>query len=176
MRVFFLVLAFILLAVAFARLQEPEQSPNLTETEFSHETISEPKHVQKNFDADFVVGEGTVLVPASSVARSKKNLPTLADLARVPPQQTHDVTDMHESNAEKFINAPGNGRHRGGAHVLMGDDAVRFITDSIEGVDKSDIVRTKTSKSPYGLWGSLKTRSKESDHPDFKKLANTPFE
>ncbi len=63
-------------------------------------------------------------------------------------------------------------RHQGGAHVLMGDGAVKFITDSIEAGNKSANspnwpVGTSTTapgaKSPYGLWGALGTRgSKES--------------
>ena len=66
-------------------------------------------------------------------------------------------------------------RHQGGAHVLMGDGAVVFITDSIEaGNQRAPVVRNNTAfnnanpgsrpgvKSPYGLWGSLGTsRSKE---------------
>ncbi|WP_404309033.1 DUF1559 family PulG-like putative transporter [Neorhodopirellula lusitana] len=58
-------------------------------------------------------------------------------------------------------------RHQGGAHVLMGDGAVKFITDSIEAGDsRAGMVeyqktgtRAPGSKSPYGLWGSLGTRA-----------------
>ncbi|TWU51291.1 DUF1559 domain-containing protein [Rubripirellula reticaptiva] len=58
-------------------------------------------------------------------------------------------------------------RHQGGAHVLMGDGAVKFITDSIEAGDKNANspawpVNTSTTppggQSPYGLWGALGTR------------------
>src|SRR5690606_22979434 len=66
---------------------------------------------------------------------------------------------------------PPSSRHQGGVHVLMGDGAVKFITDSIEsGSRTSPMVYnggTKTtlpsntpgSQSPYGLWGSLGTRA-----------------
>ena len=58
-------------------------------------------------------------------------------------------------------------RHQGGAHILMGDGAVKFITDSIEAGNSN---RQMTSyhgspatvageESPYGLWGSLGTRA-----------------
>ncbi|MFG0253724.1 MAG: DUF1559 domain-containing protein, partial [Rhodopirellula sp. JB053] len=57
-------------------------------------------------------------------------------------------------------------RHQGGAHVLMGDGAVKFITDSIEaGNSNGRMVSYHTStpapgsQSPYGLWGSLGTRA-----------------
>lgn len=65
-------------------------------------------------------------------------------------------------------------RHQGGAHVLMGDGAVIFITDSIEAGDANapPIERGSSAmpdwagpgsepgaQSPYGLWGALGTRA-----------------
>ncbi|SMP44341.1 prepilin-type N-terminal cleavage/methylation domain-containing protein/prepilin-type processing-associated H-X9-DG domain-containing protein [Neorhodopirellula lusitana] len=59
-------------------------------------------------------------------------------------------------------------RHQGGAHVLMGDGAVKFVTDSIEAgdsragmvyYDKTSGPQSPGSQSPYGLWGSLGTRA-----------------
>ncbi|MCO8124649.1 DUF1559 domain-containing protein [Stieleria sp. TO1_6] len=59
-------------------------------------------------------------------------------------------------------------RHQGGAHVLMGDGAVRFITDSIEAGDNTANspawpVNSSTTppgaESPYGLWGALGSRA-----------------
>ncbi|TWU57054.1 hypothetical protein Poly51_29750 [Rubripirellula tenax] len=63
-------------------------------------------------------------------------------------------------------------RHQGGAHVLMGDGAVKFITDSIEAGASSaasvwlngtnsapPIANVPGSASPYGLWGALGTRA-----------------
>ena len=57
-------------------------------------------------------------------------------------------------------------RHQGGAHVVMGDGAVKFVTDSIEAGDSSagsvrlgeGGTRAPGSISPYGLWGALGTR------------------
>ena len=50
-------------------------------------------------------------------------------------------------------------RHQGGAHVLMGDGAVRFITDSIESGNQAAAPEFNGGQSPYGLWGALGTRS-----------------
>ncbi|EMI56682.1 DUF1559 domain-containing protein [Rhodopirellula sallentina] len=61
---------------------------------------------------------------------------------------------------------PAGSRHQGGCHVLMGDGAVKFITDSIEaGNQNSAVVAWPGTgldygvKSPFGLWGSLGTRA-----------------
>lgn len=65
-------------------------------------------------------------------------------------------------------------RHQGGCHVLMGDGAVVFMTDSVEagnptappvhmfvgGNPWAGVNSTAPgSKSPYGLWGALGTRA-----------------
>lgn len=69
------------------------------------------------------------------------------------------------------VDAPGvastSSRHQGGAHVLMADGAVIFMTDSIEAGDMHDgnvwlngtDHSTNGSPSPYGLWGALGTRA-----------------
>tara|TARA_R110002049_G_scaffold2750_8_gene22137 strand:- start:48942 stop:50198 length:1257 start_codon:yes stop_codon:yes gene_type:complete len=76
---------------------------------------------------------------------------------------------------------PPSSRHIGGVHVLMGDGAIKFITESIEAGNSrtpmvyidiagsgSDSVTEKGSKSPYGLWGALGTRaSKEVVDSDY---------
>ena len=60
-------------------------------------------------------------------------------------------------------------RHQGGAHVLMGDGAVKFITDSIEAgsgttppvssAGNALLFNQAGLASQYGLWGSLGTRA-----------------
>ena len=66
--------------------------------------------------------------------------------------------------------APPSSRHQGGCHILMGDGAIKFITDSIDPGDQAkhmvgmeDEARAVGSlpgtKSPYGLWGALGTRA-----------------
>ncbi len=61
---------------------------------------------------------------------------------------------------------PPSSRHQGGCHVLMGDGAVKFITDSIDsGNQNSPQVGTGAallpagSKSPFGIWGASGTRA-----------------
>ena len=54
-------------------------------------------------------------------------------------------------------------QHQGGAHVLMGDGAVIFMTDSVEAGNSRAPVITAANRagaaSPYGLWGALGTRA-----------------
>ncbi|NNE01400.1 MAG: DUF1559 domain-containing protein [Pirellulaceae bacterium] len=63
--------------------------------------------------------------------------------------------------------APPSSRHQGGCHILMGDGAVIFMTDSVEAGDSYApmVWRNGTgaaapgSISPYGLWGALGTKA-----------------
>ena len=66
-----------------------------------------------------------------------------------------------------MIMATTSSRHQGGAHILMGDGAVVFMTDSVEAGDgRAGMVwhngtgdSAPGSQSPYGLWGALGTRA-----------------
>jgi prepilin-type N-terminal cleavage/methylation domain-containing protein/prepilin-type processing-associated H-X9-DG protein len=48
-------------------------------------------------------------------------------------------------------------RHQGGAHVLMTDGAVRFVSDSVEAGAQNVGLTVAGMGSPYGLWGALGT-------------------
>lgn len=73
----------------------------------------------------------------------------------------------------QWIDGPGtcppSSLHQGGAHVLMGDGAVVFMTDSVDagnqrsgGVRMGQTgVRSPGSESPYGLWGALGSKAGE---------------
>ena len=81
---------------------------------------------------------------------------------------------INNTNIVSVAINPPSSRHLGGAHILMGDGAVIFITDSVEAGDSNrgqvgittahnDPMSVPGSESPYGLWGALGTRaSKES--------------
>ncbi|MDA7875029.1 DUF1559 domain-containing protein [bacterium] len=57
---------------------------------------------------------------------------------------------------------PASSRHLGGVHLLMGDGAIVFMTDSVEaGNQRAEPIHLNNrpgSKSPFGLWGALGTR------------------
>ncbi|MCD0460889.1 DUF1559 domain-containing protein [Roseiconus lacunae] len=81
------------------------------------------------------------------------------------------VTTNRAPNTELCISqftesSPGNwsisSLHQGGAHILLGDGAVVFITDSIDSGNQSAGQRdavTKGEKSPFGVIGALGTRN-----------------
>ncbi len=87
----------------------------------------------------------------------------------LPPNKEVCLTRGHTSDGV----VPPSSRHQGGAHILMGDGAVVFMTDSVEAGDartppvwfrnnNSSSPTVQGSKSPYGLWGALGTaRSSE---------------
>ena len=82
----------------------------------------------------------------------------------LPPNSPY--CSRHNAN---FIagTAPMSSRHQGGVHVLMGDGAVRFVTDSVEAGDRNRGNvwiggvgnQSPGSPSPYGVWGSSGTRA-----------------
>ena len=77
------------------------------------------------------------------------------------------------NNIGNTMTASASSRHQGGAHVLMADGAVVFMTDSIEAGDSragnvwrngmnigpTPPANVPGSISPYGLWGALGTRA-----------------
>ncbi|EMI40373.1 DUF1559 domain-containing protein [Rhodopirellula sp. SWK7] len=114
--------------------------------------------------ADFgpiYTGTFTILPPNSELCgvdhATLSSLSVPGDLTLVPSGQNH---------AKEVVASPSS-RHQGGVHVLMGDGAVKFITESIESGNKTAEMVTQRgtggaspgSESPYGLWGALGTRA-----------------
>ena len=84
----------------------------------------------------------------------------------LPPNREQCMYGGHVSDGV----APPGSRHQGGCHILMGDGAVIFMTDSVEAGDSraetvwyrnamSQSSNAPGSQSPYGLWGALGTRA-----------------
>jgi len=52
--------------------------------------------------------------------------------------------------------------HQGGVFAVMGDGAVRFVTDNVDAGDQSKTANSSTFKlndqSPYGVWGAMGSR------------------
>lgn len=66
-----------------------------------------------------------------------------------------ELREFHESTRQAFSTAMGSGRHRGGARVLIGDGAVKFITDSIQRDVTDDQSPNQNTDNRYGIWGKL---------------------
>ncbi|MCO8121303.1 DUF1559 domain-containing protein [Stieleria sp. TO1_6] len=86
----------------------------------------------------------------------------------LPPNRESCLASADSSPTEPGIGMLSmSSRHQGGGHVVMGDGAVVFMTDSIESgdSDQGTVIydgsgpRAAGSPSPYGLWGALGTRA-----------------
>ncbi|GAA5509460.1 DUF1559 domain-containing protein [Novipirellula caenicola] len=96
-------------------------------------------------------------------------MPVYGQMHTILPPNSAVCTDAGPGAGHGDLVATASSRHQGGAHVLMGDGAVKFITDSIEaGNSQNPVVylggsaATKNqtgAQSPFGLWGALGTRA-----------------
>ncbi len=88
----------------------------------------------------------------------------------LPPNGPTWCLDEDLRRGDQVVSA--GSRHQGGAHVLMGDGSVTFITDSIDAgnanagtvhIDDSGNTPAGASpigaQSPYGVWGAMGTRA-----------------
>ena len=75
----------------------------------------------------------------------------------------NSTSDQWQGAVTDRLNATVSSQHQGGAHVLMGDGAVIYMTDSIEAGNSSAALESPWGiggkKSAYGLWGSLGSRA-----------------
>ncbi len=88
------------------------------------------------------------------------------------------ICTVRPPNRENCLRQNGDGndgimtvasRHQGGAHVMMVDGAVKFVTDNIESGNQSAPFQKVTggtsggpapgTESPYGVWGAAGTRN-----------------
>ncbi|TWU46204.1 hypothetical protein Poly51_56000 [Rubripirellula tenax] len=107
-------------------------------------------------------GVFTILPPNSELCGIDHS--TLSGLSPIPGDMT--LVPSGQDHAKEVVASPSS-RHQGGCHVLMGDGAVKFITDSIEAGNQNGEMVTRRgtgpavagAASPYGLWGSLGTRA-----------------
>ena len=91
-------------------------------------------------------------------------LPIFTQVHTILPPNSSLCTGFNDSHD---LMATVSSRHQGGAHVLMADGAVVFVTDSMEAGNSSRAMTsyhgapptTAGEQSPYGLWGALGTRA-----------------
>ena len=74
----------------------------------------------------------------------------------LPPNSPSCTTEDHDGRHGIFS---AGSKHTGGAHALMGDGSVRFISENIHtgnlGVDSAN----PSGPSNYGVWGALGTKN-----------------
>jgi hypothetical protein len=78
----------------------------------------------------------------------------------LPPNSASCITDSGLQNHWGFGFYSASSRHEGGVHALMGDGAVRFISENIDAGNQSIAPpgNTTSAPSPYGIWGALGTK------------------
>ncbi len=91
--------------------------------------------------------------------------PQFAHCNTIRPPNSYSVVRGHGDFGYMSVSS----RHVGGAHILMADGAVIFITDSIESGNQNQVPYSNNDpnfgeggsgkESPYGLWGSLGTKA-----------------
>jgi type II secretory pathway pseudopilin PulG len=78
------------------------------------------------------------------------------------PSCTDEGATVSDSGWRGLIAA--NSYHPGGVNVVLADDSVRFVSDTVNAVSTGVTLTTQpsvglTGESPYGVWGSLGTRN-----------------
>ena len=93
--------------------------------------------------------------------------PEFSTFQTITPPNSYNVQRWHGRSGAYCASS----FHQGGAHVLMADGAVIFITDSIESGDQQHVAYGRDNgdgrgwdggagrESPYGLWGALGTKA-----------------
>lgn len=82
----------------------------------------------------------------------------------LPPNQAITASSAREDASGIF---PPSSRHPSGVGVCLADGSVRFVSNSIDGGDRSAptvYIGSQSqpgSKSPYGVWGAMGTRASE---------------
>ena len=113
----------------------------------------------------WAVGQGTFPATHGRGYRWASFIPTFSGF--------HTIRPPNSELCARFYSDPGvfsaSSQHQGGAHVLMADGAIKFITDSIEAGNQQNHVvyaggaaatnNEPGADSPFGLWGALGTRA-----------------
>ena len=92
--------------------------------------------------------------------------PEYSTFQTILPPNSYNIQRWHGRSGAYCLSS----FHNGGAHVVMGDGGVAFITDSIEAGDQNHVPYGRANNggdwqagagrpSPYGLWGALGTES-----------------
>ena len=93
--------------------------------------------------------------------------PEFSTFQTITPPNSYNIQRWHGRSGAYCASS----FHQGGAHILMGDGAVVFITDSIDSGDQNHVPYGRDNgdgrgadggagrESPYGLWGALGTKN-----------------
>jgi prepilin-type processing-associated H-X9-DG protein len=149
-------------------IQANSGNPNGPDNALACRTMKDPERPQFwSSGAPFVSSPTANTGPAAELKRGYRwayGRPLFSAMNTILPPNSEICMQGNRHN-EGIL--PPSSRHQGGAHILMGDGAVIFMTDSVEaGNSNAPSVRWDSwainpagSASPYGLWGALGTRA-----------------
>ncbi|MCO8122341.1 DUF1559 domain-containing protein [Stieleria sp. TO1_6] len=145
----------------------------IDDASFANTIINDPSGCTNAAEIDptrpsFWLASSSAFAGGAEIQRGLKwacGFPVFSTITTITPPNS-PLCSTGASTWQPGIYGPSS-RHQGGVHILMGDGAVRFITDSIESGDQTagniwwngTGVRAPGNPSPYGLWGALGTRA-----------------
>ncbi|QDT06628.1 hypothetical protein K227x_50400 [Rubripirellula lacrimiformis] len=145
----------------------------IDDASFSATIINNPSLCSTSIHIDpqrpsYWVNTSTAFAGGAQIQRGLKwacGFPVFSTITTITPPNS-PICSTGPSTWQPGIYGPSS-RHQGGVHVLMGDGAVKFITDSIDTGNQTagniwwngTGLRAAGQPSPYGLWGALGTRA-----------------
>jgi hypothetical protein len=99
-------------------------------------------------------GRYTVTVGRYSGTRWPDGQSTFTGHTTIVGPNKPSCTDPSGSDQNDGVMDP-TSQHEGGVHCLMGDGAVRFISENIDTGNTAAAVPIGSVPSPYGTWGAL---------------------
>ena len=137
-----------------AKSSTGNENPYLTPSKVAEETDAE----QRPRSRRFVVGFGILAFGVFSLFALR--FYQVGETSKPPTDAPIDETIDFDLPLQKEV-VRFSRYSRGGAHVLMGDGEVEWITDDVPVIT----TRETSNDTSYGLWGSLGARATDTEEP-----------
>ncbi len=116
-----------------------------------------PVDCRSKFDRSTGIYSTSLTVSAVQGTRWADGGSSYASFNTILPPNSPSCLEAASDEGNGFHSA--GSEHQGGCQVVLGDGSVRFISDNIDSGDQSYDASAVSGTSPYGVWGSLGTKS-----------------